>query len=49
MFVGLDVIGNKIIEINIISLICVREIEGYYNINIMVMFFDVIEKWLVSN
>ena len=49
MFVGLDVIGNKITEINITSPTCVREIEGHYNINIMAMLFDAIEKRLASN
>ncbi len=48
MFVGLDVIGNKITEINITSPTCVREIEGHYNINIMAMLFDAIEKRLAS-
>lgn len=49
MFVGLDVIGNKITEINITSPTCVREIEGHYNINIMAMLFDAIENRLASN
>lgn len=48
LFVGFDVIGSKIIEINIISLICVREIEVVYDVNIMGVLFDVIEKCLVS-
>jgi glutathione synthase len=43
------VIGNKITEINITSPTCVREIEGHYNINIMAMLFDAIEKRLASN
>lgn len=47
IFVGLDVIGDCIIEINVISLICVREIECVYDINIMVVLFDVIEVKLV--
>ena len=46
LFVGLDVIGNKITEINITSPTCVREIEGHYNINILSMLFDAIEKRL---
>ena len=46
MFVGLDVIGDKITEINITSPTCVREIEGHYNINIIGMLFDAIEKRL---
>ena len=46
LFVGLDVIGNKITEINITSPTCVREIEGHYDINIIGMLFDAIEKRL---
>lgn len=46
MFVGLDVIGEKITEINITSPTCVREIEGHYGINIMAKLFDAIEKRL---
>jgi glutathione synthase len=46
LFVGLDVIGEKITEINITSPTCVREIEGHYGINIMAMLFDAIEKRL---
>merc|ERR1711974_460951 len=42
LFVGLDVIGERITEINITSPTCVREIEGHYDINIMAMLFDAI-------
>lgn len=46
LFVGLDVIGEKITEINITSPTCVREIEGHFDINIMAMLFDAIEERL---
>lgn len=46
MFVGLDVIGDKITEINITSPTCVREIEGAYDISIMAMLFDAVERRL---
>lgn len=46
LFVGLDVIGERITEINITSPTCVREIEGHYDINIMAMLFDAIERKL---
>ena len=46
MFVGLDVIGNKITEINVTSPTCVREIEAAFDINIMAMLFDAIEAKL---
>ncbi|QJR80055.1 glutathione synthase [Alteromonas pelagimontana] len=48
LFVGLDVIGDKITEINITSPTCVREIEAHYDINIMAMLFDAIEGKLVK-
>lgn len=46
LFVGLDVIGDKITEINITSPTCVREIEGHFSINIMAKLFEAIEKRL---
>jgi glutathione synthase len=46
LFVGLDMIGNKVTEINITSPTCVREIEAAYNINICGKLFDAIEKRL---
>lgn len=46
LFVGLDVIGNKVTEINITSPTCVREIEAEFGISIMGKLFDAIEKRL---
>lgn len=46
IFVGLDVIGDKVTEINITSPTCVREIEAAYDINICAILFDAIEKRL---
>lgn len=46
IFVGLDVIGDRITEINVTSPTCVREIEGAYDISITGMLFDAIEKRL---
>lgn len=46
LFVGLDMIGNKVTEINITSPTCVREIEAAYDINICGKLFDAIEKRL---
>lgn len=43
LFVGLDMIGNKVTEINITSPTCVREIEAAYDINICAKLFDAIE------
>lgn len=46
LFVGLDMIGNKVTEINITSPTCVREIEAAFDINICSKLFDAIEKRL---
>ena len=46
MFVGLDVLGDRITEINVTSPTCVREIERAYDINITGELFDAIEAKL---
>ncbi|XOV78999.1 MAG: glutathione synthase [Aestuariibacter sp.] len=46
IFVGLDVIGDKITEINVTSPTCVQEIEAAYDVDITGMLFDAIEKRL---
>ena len=46
IFVGLDIIGDKVTEINVTSPTCVQEIEAQYDINITGMLFDAIEKRL---
>jgi glutathione synthase len=46
IFVGLDVIGDRITEINVTSPTCVRELEAAYDISITGMLFDAIEKRL---
>lgn len=46
IFVGLDVIGDRITEINITSPTCVREIEAHFDISIMGKLFDAIESKL---
>jgi glutathione synthase len=48
IFVGLDVIGDKITEINVTSPTCVQEIESAYDIDITGMLFDAIEKRIHS-
>jgi glutathione synthase len=42
-FVGLDVIGDKVTEINVTSPTCIREIEAAYPINISGQLMDAIE------
>ena len=43
-FIGLDVIGDKVTEINVTSPTCIREIEAAYPINISGKLMDAIEE-----
>lgn len=43
LLVGLDVIGDRITEINVTSPTCMREIEAAYDINIAGKLFDAVE------
>jgi glutathione synthase len=44
MFVGLDVIGDYLTEINVTSPTCVRELDAQFGLNIAGQLFDVIEQ-----
>jgi glutathione synthase len=44
VFVGLDVIGDYLTEINVTSPTCIRELDEQYNINISAMLMDAIEQ-----
>jgi glutathione synthase len=44
IFVGLDVIGDYLTEINVTSPTCIRELDAIYNIDIGTQLMDVIEK-----
>jgi len=46
MFVGLDVIGDYITEINVTSPTCIRELDSQFNLNISSMLLDEIEDKL---
>ncbi|NIF21201.1 MULTISPECIES: glutathione synthase [Pantoea] len=46
IFVGLDIIGDKLTEVNVTSPTCVREIEAAFPISISGMLMDAIEKRL---
>lgn len=48
LFVGLDVIGDFITEINVTSPTCIRELDAQFNLNIAGELFDVIEQKLLS-
>ena len=42
-FVGLDVIGDYLTEVNVTSPTCVRELDAQYGLNIAGQLFDAIE------
>ncbi|GIU21207.1 glutathione synthase [Shewanella schlegeliana] len=44
IFVGLDVIGDKLTEINVTSPTCIKEIEAAFDVDITGMLMDAIEK-----
>lgn len=46
IFVGLDIIGDYITEINVTSPTCIKEIDAAYGTNIASTLFDAIEKRL---
>ncbi|MGL6017266.1 MAG: glutathione synthase [Gibbsiella quercinecans] len=48
IFVGLDVIGDRLTEINVTSPTCVREIEAAFPVSITGMLMDAIEKRLAA-
>ena len=46
MFVGLDVIGDYLTEINVTSPTCIRELDSLYHLNISATLLDAIEQHL---
>ena len=46
IFVGLDIIGDRLTEVNVTSPTCIREIEAEFPISITGMLMDAIEKRL---
>ena len=46
MFVGLDVIGDYITEINVTSPTCIRELDSQFDLNISSMLLNEIEDKL---
>jgi len=48
-FVGLDVIGDYITEINVTSPTCIRELDAQFNLNIAGTLFDCLEANLPQN
>ncbi|MGI8560353.1 MAG: glutathione synthase, partial [Luteimonas sp.] len=43
-FVGLDVIGDWLTEVNVTSPTCIRELDAAYDLNISGMLFDALER-----
>ncbi len=48
MFVGLDVIGHYVTEINVTSPTCVQELDNLYGLNISGLLMDCIEEQLAK-
>ena len=48
LFVGLDVIGDYLTEINVTSPTCVRELDAQFGLNIAGQLFDVIERQVIG-
>ncbi|SHM28999.1 glutathione synthase [Rhodanobacter sp. OK091] len=48
LFVGLDVIGDYLTEINVTSPTCVRELDAQFGLNIAGQLFDVIEQYVIG-
>jgi glutathione synthase len=49
LFVGLDVIGDYLTEINVTSPTCARELDAQFGLNIAGQLFDVIERTRIGN
>ncbi len=49
LFVGLDVIGDYLTEINVTSPTCVRELDSQFGLNIAGQLFDIIEQRVSGN
>ena len=48
MFVGIDVIGDFITEINVTSPTCIRELDRDFGLNISADLFECIEQRLTA-
>jgi glutathione synthase len=49
VFVGLDVIGDYLTEVNVTSPTCVRELDAEFGINIASLLFDAIETRVATS
>ncbi|MFT5659253.1 MAG: glutathione synthase, partial [Gammaproteobacteria bacterium] len=48
IFVGLDVIGDYVTEINVTSPTCIRELDREFNLNISADLFNCIEQFIAA-
>lgn len=48
LFVGLDVIGDYLTEVNVTSPTCVRELDAQFGLNIAALLFDAIERQIAT-
>ena len=48
IFVGLDVIGDYLTEINVTSPTCIRELDKIYDLNIAGKLFDCLQARLTT-
>ena len=48
LFVGLDVIGDYLTEVNVTSPTCIRELDAQFGLNIAGLLFDAIESRLAT-
>jgi glutathione synthase len=48
VFVGLDVIGGHLTEVNVTSPTCIRELDAQFGLNIAGLLFDAIEARLAA-
>jgi len=49
IFVGIDIIGDYVTEINVTSPTCIKEIDAAYDTNIAGKLFDALERRLTMN
>lgn len=49
LFVGIDIIGDYLTEINVTSPTCIRELDTIYNLNIAGQLLDVIEQQIACS
>ena len=49
IFVGIDVIGDYLTEVNVTSPTCIRELDQQYNINISALLMDWIADQIKEN